>query len=86
MKFKVTAKAEGFTVELAETKSDKRLEIKNLELEEPFLLTTDSIISEIKNRTREYFNCEDVELVTDNEVEKKACRIMLSNKQSFENN
>lgn len=86
MKFKVTAKAEGFTVELAETKSDKRLEIKNLELEEPFLLTADSIISEIKNRTREYFNCEDVELVTDNEVEKKACRIMLSNKQSFENN
>ena len=86
MKFKVTAKAEGFTVELAETKSDKRLEIKNLELEEPFLLTTDSIISEIKNRTREYFNCEDVELVTDNEVEKKACRIMLSNKQSFESN
>lgn len=86
MRFKVTAKAEGFTVELAETKSDKRLEIKNLELEEPFLLTADSIISEIKNRTREYFNCEDVELVTDNEVEKKACRIMLSNKQSFENN
>ena len=86
MKFKVTAKAEGFTVELAETKSDKRLEIKNLELEEPFLLTADSIISEIKNRTREYFNCEDVELVTDNEVDNKACRIMLSNKQSFENN
>lgn len=87
MKFKVTAKAEGFTVELAETKSDKRLEIKNLELEEPFLLTADSIISEIKNRTREYFNCEDVELLPpDNEVDNKACRIMLSNKQSFESN
>lgn len=86
MKFKVTAKAEGFTVELAETKSDKRLEIKNLELEDPFLLTSNSIISEIRNRTRKYFDCEDVELVTDNEVEKKACRIMLSNKQSFENN
>ena len=57
MKFKVTAKAEGFTVELDETKSDKRLEIKNLELEDPFLLTSNSIISEIRNRTRKYFDC-----------------------------
>mgnify|MGYP004496175403 CR=1 FL=1 len=87
MKFKVISKETGFTVELAETKSEKRLEIKNLELEEPFLLTADSIISEIKNRTIEYFNCEDVEfLPPDNEVDNKSCGIMLNNKQSFESN
>ena len=86
MKFRVISKETGFTVELAETKSEKRLEIKNLELEEPFLCTVKSIMSEIKNRTSEYFNCSDVELLIDNEVERKFYIIILSNKQSFESN
>lgn len=84
MKFKVISKETGFTVELAETKSEKRLEIKNLELEEPFLCTVESIMSEIRNRTSKYFDCDEVELLTDNEAERKFYRIILSNKQSFE--
>ena len=84
MKFKVISKETGFTVELAETKSEKRLEIKNLELEEPFLCTVESITSEIKNRASKYFDCDEAELITDDEAERKFYRTILSNKQSFE--
>ena len=69
MKFNVVSDNGNFSVVLAEVRSDKILNITELELEDPTLLSRESIISEIKERTGEYFSCEEVELEIDEKTE-----------------
>ena len=65
MKFKLVSDGENFSVVLAEVRSDKILNITELELEDPALISRESVISKIKERTVAYFSCEEVELELD---------------------
>ncbi len=84
MKFELVSGNDGFTVVLAEISSNKRLDITNLELEDPSLLSKNSIESEIKRRVAEHFGCNDVSLEMDRDTERKIYRILLNNIEAFE--
>lgn len=84
MKFELISGNDGFTVVLADVSSNKRLDIKNLELEDPSLLSKNSIESEIKRRVAEHFGCNDVSLEMDIDTERKIYRILLNNIEAFE--
>lgn len=84
MKFELVSGNDGFTVVLAEISSNKRLDITNLELEDPSLLSKNSIESEIKRRVSEHFGCNDVSLEMDRDTERKIYRILLNNIEAFE--
>ena len=85
MRFKVISTENGsFSVVLADVKSDKRLTITGLELEDPTLLSRESVISEIKERIGEYFECEEVNLKMDITTEKAISKTFLHNKFVFE--
>ncbi len=84
MKFELISENDGFTVVLAEISSNKRLDITNLELEDPSLLSKNSIESEIKRRVAEHFGCNDVSLEMDRDTERKIYRILLNNIEAFE--
>ena len=85
MKFELVSGNEGFTVVLAEISSNKRLDITNLKLEDPSLLSKNSIESEIKRRVAEHFGCnDDVSLEMDRDTERKIYRILLNNIEAFE--
>lgn len=84
MKFELISGNDGFTVVLAEISSNKRLDITNLELEDPSLLSKNSIESEIKRRVAEHFGCNDVSLEMDRDTERKIYRNLLNNIEAFE--
>ncbi len=84
MKFELISGNDGFTVVLADVSSNKRLDIKNLELEDPSLLSKNSIESEIKRRVAEHFGCNEVSLEMDIDTERKIYRILLNNIEAFE--
>lgn len=84
MKFELVSGNDGFTVVLAEISSNKRLDITNLELEDPSLLSKNSIESEIKRRVAEHFGCNEVYLEMDRDTERKIYRILLNNIEAFE--
>lgn len=85
MKFNLVSENNGnFSVVFADFKSDKRLVITGLELEEPALLSREAVISEIKERTREHFSCDEVKLKMDIETEKAISKTFLHNKFVFE--
>lgn len=85
MKFKLISTGNGsFSVVLAEVRSDKILNITELELEEPALISRESVFSEIKKRTVAYFSCEDVEIKIDEKTEKEISKTFLKNKMIFE--
>lgn len=84
MKFELVSGNDGFTVVLAEISSNKRLDITNLELEDPSLLSKNSIESEIKRRVAEHFGCNDVSLEMDRDTERKIYRNLLNNIEAFE--
>ena len=84
MKFELISGNDGFTVVLADVSSNKRLDIKNLELENPSLLSKNSIESEIKRRVAEHFGCNEVSLEMDIDTERKIYRILLNNIEAFE--
>lgn len=48
MKFKLVSDDENFSVVLAEVRSDKILNITELELEDPALISRESVISKIR--------------------------------------
>ena len=84
MNFELISGNDGFTVVLADVSSNKRLDIKNLELEDPSLLSKNSIESEIKRRVAEHFGCNEVSLEMDIDTERKIYRILLNNIEAFE--
>lgn len=84
MKFELVSGNDGFTVVLAEISSNKSLDITSLELEDPSLLSKNSIESEIKRRVAEHFCCNDVSLEMDRDTERKIYRILLNNIEAFE--
>lgn len=85
MKFNLVSEKNGnFSVVLSDVKSDKRLTITGLELEDPSLLSRESVISEIKERIGEYFECEEVKLKMDITTEKAISKTFLHNKFVFE--
>ena len=73
MKFKLISTGNGsFSVVLAEVRSDKILNITELELEEPALISRESVISEIRERTGKFFTCEEsINLEIDEKTEKE---------------
>lgn len=85
MKFNLVSEKNGnFLAVLADVKSDKRLTITGLELEDPTLLSRESVISEIKERIGEYFECEEVNLKMDITTEREISKTFLKNKMVFE--
>lgn len=85
MKFKLISTGNGsFSVVLADVRSAKQLNITELELEDPALISRESVISEIRERTVAYFSCEEVELELDEKTEKEISKTFLHNKFVFE--
>ena len=85
MKFKLISTGNGsFSVVLADVRSAKQLNITELELEDPALISRESVISEIRERTVAYFSCEEVELELDKKTEKEISKTFLHNKFVFE--
>ena len=85
MKFKLISTGNGsFSVVLADVRSAKQLNITELELEDPALISRESVISKIKERTVAYFSCEEVELELDEKTEKEISKTFLKNKMIFE--
>ena len=84
MKFYLKHEKEGFTVCLNGINGGKRLIIRELELEDPELLSRDSIVSEIKKRIKEFFDCENVILEMDKDTEQKIFCVLKNNIESFE--
>ena len=60
MRFKLISTGNGnFSVVLADVRNAKQLNITELELEDPTLLSKEAIISEIRERTGKFFSCEE---------------------------
>lgn len=86
MEFNVKAEKNSFIVEIAKIKSEKRLEIRYLDLEDTDLRKTNEITSKIKEETAKYFKCDKVELIFSHKAELKVSSIMRDNKKAFESN
>lgn len=86
MRFKLISTGNGsFSVVLADVRSAKQLNITELELEDPALISRESVISEIRERTRNFFNCEElINLEIDEKTEKEISKTFLHNKFVFE--
>lgn len=85
MRFKLISTGnDSFSVVLADVRSAKQLNITELELEDPALISRESVISEIRERTVAYFSCEEVELELDKKTEKEISKTFLHNKFVFE--
>lgn len=86
MKFKIISTGNGsFSVVLADVRSAKQLNITELELEDPALISRESVISEIRERTGKFFNCEElINLEIDEKTEKEISKTFLHNKFVFE--
>lgn len=86
MEFNVKAEENSFIVEIAKIKSEKRLEIRYLDLEDTDLRKTNEITSKIKEETAKYFKCDKVELIFSHKAKLKVSSIMRDNKKAFESN
>lgn len=86
MKFKLISTGNGsFSVVLADVRSAKQLNITELELEDPALISRESVISEIREKTGKFFNYEElINLEIDEKTEKEISKIFLHNKFVFE--
>lgn len=86
MKFKLVSTGNcSFSVVLADVRSAKQLNITELELEDPALISRESVISEIRERTGKFFTCEEsINLEIDEKTEKEISKTFLKNKMIFE--
>ena len=86
MKFKLISTGNcSFSVVLADVRSAKQLNITELELEDPALISRESVISEIRERTGKFFTCEEsINLEIDEKTEKEISKTFLKNKMIFE--
>lgn len=86
MRFKLISTGNGsFSVVLADVRNAKQLNITELELEDPTLLSKEAIISEIRERTGKFFSCEEfINLEIDEKTEKEISKTFLKNKMVFE--
>ena len=86
MRFKLISTGNGsFSVVLADVRSAKQLNITELELEDPALISRESVISEIRERTEKFFTCEEsINLEIDEKTEKEISKTFLKNKMIFE--
>ena len=86
MKFKLSSTGNGsFSVVLADVRNAKQLNITELELEDPALISRESVISEIRERTSKFFTCKElIELEIDEKTERKISKTFLKNKMIFE--
>ena len=86
MRFKLISTGNcSFSVVLADVRSAKQLNITELELEDPALISRESVISEIRERTGKFFTCEEsINLEIDEKTEKEISRTFLHNKFVFE--
>lgn len=86
MKFKLISTVNGsFSVVLADVRNAKQLNIKELELEDPALISRESVISEIRKRTSKSFTCKElIELEIDEKTEREISKTFLKNKMIFE--
>ena len=86
MKFKLISTGNGsFSVVLADVRGAKQLNITELELEDPALISRESVISEIRERTGKFFTCEEsINLEIDEKTEKEISKTFLKNKMIFE--
>lgn len=86
MRFKLISTGNGsFSVVLADVRNAKQLNITELELEDPALISRESVISEIRKRTSKFFTCKElIELEIDEKTERKISKTFLKNKMVFE--
>ncbi len=86
MRFKLISTGNcSFSVVLADVRSAKQLNITELELEDPALISRESVISEIRERTGKFFTCEEsINLEIDEKTEKEISKTFLKNKMIFE--
>lgn len=86
MRFKLISTGNcSFSVVLADVRSAKQLNITELELEDPALISRESVISEIRERTGKFFTCEEsINLESDEKTEKEISKTFLKNKMIFE--
>ena len=86
MRVKLISTGKGdFSIVLADVRNAKRLNITELELEDPALISRESVISEIRERTGKFFACEElIELEIDKETEREISKTFLKNKMIFE--
>ncbi|CDE14022.1 unknown [Clostridium sp. CAG:470] len=86
MRFKLISTGNcSFSVVLADVRSAKQLNITELELEDPALISRESVISEIRERTGKFFTCEEsINLEIDEKTEKEISKTFLHNKFVFE--
>lgn len=86
MRFKLISTGNcSFSVVLADVRSAKLLNITELELEDPALISRESVISEIRERTGKFFTCEEsIKLEIDEKTEKEISKTFLKNKMIFE--
>ena len=78
MRFKLISTGNcSFSVVLADVRSAKQLNITELELEDPALISRESVISEIRERTGKFFTCEEsINLEIDEKTTLKSWTIM----------
>lgn len=86
MRVKLISTGKGdFSIVLADVRNAKRLNITERELEDPALISRESVISEIRERTGKFFNCRElIELEIDNKTEREISKTFLKNKMNFE--
>ena len=78
MRFKLISTGNcSFSVVLADVRSAKQLNITELELEDPALISRESVISEIRERTGKFFTCEEsINLEIDEKTEKEISKTL----------